>query len=84
MGVFVNILKYKKNQWLKIELLAVCNSPNIIDGSDRDCGTHNIGFQTQNHNQHITASFCVHIHCSCDLTIHVHFKNQDAINGQYV
>ena len=74
MGIFINISKYKQNQWLKIEEIAVFNSLNMMSCLDRDCRTHMIGFQTQNHIQYITAMVTIH----AMFTVHAH----DVINDQ--
>ena len=47
---------YKKNQWLKIDILTILDLLNMMDGSDLNCGTNRVGFQRQNRDQYITAS----------------------------
>lgn len=44
MGISINISKYKKNQRLEIDKLAIFNSLNMMSSLDRDCRTHKIGF----------------------------------------
>ena len=43
----INISKYMRYQWLKIDLQAVLDLPKIMDGLDCDCGTHKVGFQSK-------------------------------------
>ena len=52
---FTNISKYIRNLWLKIDFLAILDLLNMMDGSDRDCGTDRVGFQSQNRDPYINA-----------------------------
>ena len=47
MDFFANILKYMRNQRLKIHLIAILDLINKIKGSDCDCGTQTLGFQSK-------------------------------------
>lgn len=60
MDFLVYISNIINNQRLKIELLAVLSFLNMMDGSDCDCETHNIGFQSPNSNKPITALYIVY------------------------
>lgn len=69
-GIFSQISQYMRNQWLKTHLLASLDLLNMINGSDCDCGTQKVGFQSKNGNLRMTAPFIVHPQlCNCFSTV---------------